>query len=81
MVAAERRRIAPAPEEPQEVLAELAFFRAFARIVARTGGRLAPVHQRFARQLLAAEFKFQEFAFVIHRNAAVVQQVAVKALV
>ena len=81
MVAAERGGVTSAPEEPQEVLAELAFRGAFPRVVTRTGGCFAPVHQRFAGQLLAAERELQELALVVHGDTAMVEQIAVEALV
>ena len=81
VVSAERGRVAPAPQKPQEILAELAFRCAFAGVVALACDGFAPVHQRLAGQLLPAEGEFEEPALVVHRDAAVEQQVAVKALV
>ena len=81
MVPPEEGGVAPTPEEPQKVLARLFFGRALGGVIALPGQRLRVVEKGPARELFAADGKFHEGAVVVHRDAAVIEQVAVVAFV
>lgn len=81
MVPSKKRRVASAPEEPEEVLPELLLRGAGFGVIPLPRDRLGMVEKRPAGKLLASDAEFEEIPFRIHRDTPMEEQVAVVALI
>ncbi len=81
VVAAEHGRVAPAPEEPEEILPLRALARALGGEHALPGEAVRIIEEVLARKRGGAELEAREAAVRLHGDAAVEEQVAVAAAV